>query len=150
MRVLIQRVRRAAVRVVEGDEAGETARIGPGLLALVGFAEGDDPADLSWMAGKLADLRIFPSQESGFERSLRDTGGELLLVSQFTLLGDARKGRRPDFGAAAGYGEAERLYDALREACEGELPGRVATGSFGALMEVELVNDGPVTLMLER
>lgn len=150
MRVLLQRVTSAAVAVVEEGAEREVARIGPGAVALAGFAPDDGPDAFEWMAAKVADLRIFPSDGSAFDVSLRDTGGGLLVVSQFTLYGDARKGRRPDFGAAAGYAEAEALYGAFLERCEAELPGRVAAGEFGALMRVSLVNDGPVTLWLER
>jgi D-tyrosyl-tRNA(Tyr) deacylase len=140
------------VRVL--DETGarrDAGRIGSGLLALAGFAPGDGPESLRWMAAKIADLRVFAGEgSSGFERSLRDTGGGLLVVSQFTLYGDARKGRRPDFAAAAPFPEAESLYRDFCALCAAELPGRVATGEFGARMEVGLVNDGPVTLWLER
>lgn len=162
MRVLLQRVIEASVTVAEkgAGDAGEprrsvdrvAGRIGPGAVALVGFAPGDGPETVEWMAAKIADLRIFPSGEGGspFDVSLRETGGELLVVSQFTLYGDASKGRRPDFGAAAPYGEAEALYGAFLERCEAELPEKIASGEFGAMMRVSLVNDGPVTLWLER
>jgi D-tyrosyl-tRNA(Tyr) deacylase len=153
VRVVIQRVKEAAVTVVE--EAGaerEVGRIAEGLVALVGFTHDDCDEALAWMAKKLADLRVFEALEggSGFDRSLRDTGGGLLVVSQFTLYGDARKGRRPDFTAAAPYERAEELYNAFCERCEVELPGRVARGAFGARMSIALVNDGPVTILLER
>lgn len=151
LRALIQRVAEAAVEVVpEAGSVRETGRIGPGVLALVGFTPGDGPDALAWMAAKIVDLRIFPDGGSGFDRSLRDTGGGLLVVSQFTLYGDARKGRRPDFTAAAPYAQADGLYKQFCEACETELPGKVAAGEFGATMRVSLVNDGPVTLWLER
>lgn len=136
--------------MAEDGSSREVGRIGAGALALVGFTGGDDPDGIAWMAGKIADLRIFPAGGSGFDRSLRDTGGGLLVVSQFTLYGDARKGRRPDFTAAAPFAEAAGLYKSFCEACETKLPGKVATGEFGAMMRVSLVNDGPVTLMLER
>ena len=136
------------------DELGavrEAGRIGPGLLALAGFAPGDGPEVLRWMAAKIADLRVFAGDgSSGFDRSLRETRGGLLLVSQFTLYGDARKGRRPDFTAAAPFAEAESLYRAFCAECAAALPGKVAAGEFGARMEVGLVNDGPVTLWIER
>ncbi len=148
MRIVVQRVREAVVGV-EGREVG---RIGEGILALVGFASHDGEETLAWGARKIADLRVFasPEQDSGFDRSLRETGGELLVVSQFTLYGDARKGRRPDFTAAAPSERASGMYDRFCELCEAELPGRVARGVFGAVMEVSLVNDGPVTILLER
>lgn len=152
MRVCLQRVKDAWVRVLEEDrEPREAGRIGAGLLALVGFAPADGPEEIAWMAAKIADLRVFEGEGAGgFDRSLRDGAGELLVVSQFTLYGDARKGRRPDFGAAAPYGRAETLYRDLLDRCEAELPGRVRSGVFGARMEVGLVNDGPVTLWIER
>ena len=152
MRVCLQRVKEAWVQVLEEDgERRETGRIGAGLLALAGFAAGDGAEAIGWMAAKIVDLRIFEGAGAGgFDRSLRDGAGELLVVSQFTLYGDARKGRRPDFGAAAPYGRAEALYRDLLDRCEAELPGRVRSGVFGARMEVGLVNDGPVTLWIER
>ena len=152
MRVCLQRVREAGVTILD-DRGGRrvAGRIGPGLLALVAFTPVDERATLAWMAAKIADLRLFEGGGgSGFDRSLRDTGGGLLLVSQFTLYGDARKGRRPDFGAAAPYAFAEARFREFCELCALELPARVETGEFGARMEVGLVNDGPVTLWLER
>jgi D-tyrosyl-tRNA(Tyr) deacylase len=152
VRVCLQRVREAWVDLLE--ESGErraAGRIGPGLLALVGFAPGDGLDSLKWMAARIADLRIFAGEgTSTFDRSLRDTGGGLLVVSQFTLYGDARKGRRPDFGSAASYAVAEARYREFCDLCALVLPGKVQTGEFGARMEVGLVNDGPVTLWLER
>jgi D-tyrosyl-tRNA(Tyr) deacylase len=151
MRVCLQRVRSAAVTVASDVGSRESGRIGPGLLALVGFAAADERDTLEWMAAKIADLRLFEgSGTGGFDRSLRETGGGLLVVSQFTLYGDARKGRRPDFGSAAPYALAEARFGEFLELCARELPGRVESGEFGARMEVALVNDGPVTLWLER
>ena len=152
MRVCLQRVKEAKVRILEENrEPREAGRIGTGVLALAGFAPDDGPETIAWMAAKIADLRIFEGTgKSGFHRSLRDEAGERLVVSQFTLYGDARKGRRPDFGGAAPYARAETLYRDLLDCCEAELPGRVRAGEFGARMEVELVNDGPVTLWIER
>jgi D-tyrosyl-tRNA(Tyr) deacylase len=151
MRVCLQRVSSAAVTVAGDDGPRESGRIGPGLLALVGFAAADERPALEWMAAKIADLRVFEGPgTSGFDRSLRETEGGLLVVSQFTLYGDARKGRRPDFGAAAPYAVAEARFREFLELCGRELPGRVESGEFGARMEVALVNDGPVTLWLER
>ncbi|HEB84211.1 MAG TPA: D-tyrosyl-tRNA(Tyr) deacylase [Bacteroidetes bacterium] len=145
MRVLLQRVREAAVLV----EGRPVARIGPGLLLLVGIARGDGEEELRWMARKVATLRIFEDEEGRFNRSLQDTGGEVLAVSQFTLYADARKGRRPSFVDAAPPEAAEplcrRYAELLRE--EGL---KVSEGVFGARMQVQLVNDGPVTLMLQR
>lgn len=150
MRVVVQRVESAAVHVVDGSNTTERGRIGSGLVALVGFGGDEDEETMAWMAGKLADVRIFPGDGGEMDRSLRETGGELLVVSQFTLYGDVRKGRRPDFGAAARYDEAERLYDRFCEACDAKLPGRVETGTFGARMRVDIVNDGPVTLVIQK
>ena len=122
--------------------------IGAGLCVLVGVAEGDDESAAVRLAEKVARLRIFENEEGKFDRSLLDTGGEALVVSQFTLLGDARRGNRPSFTEAAPPEEAEPLYEAFCEALRGEgVP--VGTGVFGARMLVELVNDGPVTILLE-
>ncbi len=142
---MLQRVSRARV-AVEGRTTGE---IGRGLLLLAGFTDGDGEESLAWMAEKVATLRVFPDDEGKMNRSVGEAGGALLVVSQFTLYGDARKGRRPSFVAAARPEAAVPLYErflALLRATG--LP--VATGEFGAMMEVELVNDGPVTLILER
>jgi D-tyrosyl-tRNA(Tyr) deacylase len=151
MRALLQRVTEASVEVVDDvGDVHESGRIGPGLVALVGFAPTETPAALDWMAAKIANLRVFPDDGREMDRSLRDTDACLLVVSQFTLYADTRKGRRPDFTGAASYTNAEALYQCFCERCEAELPGRVATGEFGARMRVRLVNDGPITLWLER
>ena len=152
MRVCLQRVSEAWVNVLDGlGDRREAGRIGRGLLALVGFSATDDRNTLAWMTAKIADLRVFEGEGiSGFDRSLRETGGRLIVVSQFTLYADARKGRRPDFRRAAPFAMAEGLYREFCSLCEAELPGRVETGEFGARMEVGLVNDGPVTLWIER
>ena len=150
VRVVLQRVREALVAVIEDGAERDVARIGPGLLALAGFAVDEDEAALGWMAAKIADLRVFEGRGSGFDRSLRDTGGGPLIVSQFTLYRDARKGRRPDFVRAAGRDQARALHERVCDVCRAELPGRVASGEFGARMAVRLINDGPVTLWLER
>lgn len=142
----MQRVSEASVRV-GGDTVGA---IGPGLVVLAGFRDGDDRDTVAWMAEKIARLRIFGDERGRMNRSLLDTGGEALVVSQFTLYGDARKGRRPSFVRAAGPETAAPLYEALVEALGRLLPTPVRTGSFGATMEVALVNDGPVTLLIER
>ncbi len=146
MRVLLQRVARASVRI-GGDEVGA---VGRGHVLLVGFTEGDTPADVEWMADKVVGLRVFPDEEGRMNRDLADVDGGVLVVSQFTLYGDVRKGRRPSFIRAAHPDQAIPLYEAFVEALRARLPGRVATGEFGADMQVELVNDGPVTLLLER
>ena len=146
MRIVLQRVSRASV-TVEGRVAGA---IGPGLLLLVGFTPGDDEDTLSWMVEKVVGLRIFNDREGKMNLSLHDVAGEVLVVSQFTLYGDTRKGRRPSFVHAAPPPIAIPLYERFVELLEGRAPGPVATGEFGAMMDVELVNDGPVTLVLER
>ena len=146
MRVVLQRVSRASV-TVDGETKGA---IREGLLLLVGFTEGEDSDALRWMADKVLGLRVFNDQEGKMNLSLEDVGGELLVVSQFTLYGDARKGRRPSFVKAADPEEAIPLYDRFVEILEERAPGRVASGEFGAMMDVGLVNDGPVTLVLER
>lgn len=147
MRVVLQRVARAEVRV-GGRVAGA---IGTGFVVLVGFAPTDTDETSAWMAEKIVGVRLFADSEGKMNRALADVGGGLLVVSQFTLYGDARKGRRPSFTDAAPPDVAVPLYERfvaqLRERAGG-LP--VATGEFGAMMEVELVNDGPVTLLLER
>ena len=145
MRIVLQRVSRARVAVA-GRATGEIER---GLLLLVGFAEADGEEDLRWMADKVAGLRIFPDEEDRMNRSVGDVGGALLVVSQFTLYGDARRGRRPSFVDAAPPPVAVPLYERF-VALLRETGLRVETGEFGATMQVELVNDGPVTLILER
>lgn len=145
MRVVLQRVSRARV-TVDGRATGEIDR---GLLLLVGFTAGDTEEALAWMADKLVGLRIFPDDEGKMNRSVDEAGGDLLVVSQFTLYGDTRRGKRPSFIEAARPEVAIPLYErflALLRATG----RRVETGEFGAMMDVELVNDGPVTLILER
>jgi D-tyrosyl-tRNA(Tyr) deacylase len=145
MRVVLQRVSHASV-TIDGKIVG---RIDRGFLVLVGFTHTDDDARITWMADKIVDLRLFPDDAGKMNRTLREVGGALLVVSQFTLYGDARKGRRPSFVDAAPPEHAIPCYDRFVAALEGRgVP--VATGTFGAMMEVELVNDGPVTLVLER
>ena len=144
MRALIQRVADASVRV----DSEMVAAIGPGLVVLLGVAEGDAEADAAYLTGKVANLRIFPDEQNRFNRSALDTGAELLVVSQFTLYADTRKGRRPDFTAAAPPGEARRLYEYAVERFR-ETGLTVATGRFQDHMAVSLTNDGPVTLMLD-
>ncbi|HEX2095692.1 MAG TPA: D-aminoacyl-tRNA deacylase [Longimicrobiaceae bacterium] len=145
MRVVLQRVSRARV-TVEGRATGE---IGRGLLLLVGFTDADTEEALAWMAEKVVGLRIFPDDEGKMNRSVEEAGGALLVVSQFTLYGDARRGRRPSFVEAARPETAIPLYERFLELLRAS-GRRVETGEFGAMMQVELVNDGPVTLVLER
>jgi D-aminoacyl-tRNA deacylase len=142
MRAVCQRVAEARVRV-EGQVMGE---IGPGLCVLLGIARGD--AETERFAAKIARLRIFPDAESRFDRSLLDTGGAALVVSQFTLLADTGKGNRPGFSDAAPPDEAEPLYDQFCADLEA-LGVAVARGVFGASMAVELVNEGPVTIIVD-
>lgn len=145
MRVLLQRVSRAHVTV----DGRETGRIGPGFVVLVGFTHGDTDEQIGWMADKIVGLRLFADADGKMNLAITETGGALLVVSQFTLYGDAAKGRRPSFIQAAHPDVAVPLYEkfivALRER---GIP--VATGEFGAMMQVELLNDGPVTLWLDR
>jgi D-aminoacyl-tRNA deacylase len=144
MRAVIQRVREARV-TVEGSVLGE---IGPGLLALLGIAKADSPADAEFLAEKILNLRVFPDEAGKMNRSLLDIGGALLVVSQFTLYGDCRKGRRPSFDDAAPAELARPLYEHFIEVAR-KSGLRVETGVFQAHMEVSLVNDGPVTLLVE-
>lgn len=144
MRIAIQRVSRASV-VVNGESISS---IGPGLLVLVGAAEGDDEETARKLAVKCAEMRIFPDDEGRFNRSLIDVGGEALVVSQFTLIADVRKGRRPSFVGAAAPELAEPLVTAFAEAL-GDAGVATQTGRFGAKMDVELVNDGPVTVVVD-
>jgi len=146
MRVLLQRVTEAAVHV-DGDCVGA---IGGGLLLLVGFRSGDGEQVLPWMVDKVLGLRVFRDDEGRMNRSVAEAGGSLLVVSQFTLYGDARKGRRPSFVEAAEPTRAEALYDHFVDLLRSTSGIPVEQGRFGAMMEVSLVNDGPVTLMLER
>lgn len=146
MRVVLQRVAKASVEI----DGVVTGSIGPGLVVLAGFTDGDDGGTVSWMADKIANLRIFADAEGRMNRSVLDIGGEVLVVSQFTLYGDARKGRRPSFVKAARPETAVPLYEAFVEALGRAVPRPVQTGRFGAAMKVSLVNDGPVTLMIER
>jgi D-tyrosyl-tRNA(Tyr) deacylase len=143
MKAVLQRVLRASVRV-SGRVEGE---IGNGVLVLLGIAEGDGEDDAVRLAGKVARLRVFENDEGRLDRSLLDTGGAALVVSQFTLIADTQKGNRPSFAAAAAPHEAEALVESFCVALR-ERGVPVETGVFGARMEVELVNDGPVTIVL--
>jgi D-tyrosyl-tRNA(Tyr) deacylase len=146
LKIVLQRVRRASVTV--GDEL--VSEIGPGLLLLVGVAQGDGEAEAAWLAEKVAGLRIFNDEAGKMNLSVTDIGGEALAVSQFTLLADTRKGKRPSFVQAAPPEEAERLFDRFCELLAGRGVASVKKGRFGAIMGVELLNDGPVTIVLER
>jgi D-tyrosyl-tRNA(Tyr) deacylase len=145
MRVLLQRVKRAEVRV----ESRVTGSIGVGFLLLTGFTHADTPEQIVWMADKIAGLRLFSDADDKMNLALSDVGGAVLVVSQFTLYGDAAKGRRPSFIDAARPEIAIPLYEKFIALLR-ERGLEVATGEFGAMMDVELVNDGPVTLWLEK
>jgi D-tyrosyl-tRNA(Tyr) deacylase len=144
MRAVVQRVSQASVQV-ENQKVGS---IGHGILVLLGVGQDDGPGDATYMAEKVVHLRIFADEQGKMNRSLLDVGGGLLAVSQFTLWGDCRKGRRPSFVAAAEPSKAEELYEAFVQHA-GSLGVTVATGQFQEMMEVSLVNDGPVTLLLD-
>ncbi len=146
MKVVLQRVSGASVTV----EGRTVASIGRGLLLLVGFAHGDGDIELEWMARKVYGLRIFNDLNGKMNRSLEEVRGEALIVSQFTLYGDTRKGRRPSFVAAALPAVAEPLYNRFVSLLRASSSASVQEGEFGATMDVSLVNDGPVTLVLER
>jgi D-tyrosyl-tRNA(Tyr) deacylase len=144
MKAVIQRVRHASV-VVDGETVGS---IESGLMALLGAARGDSEEDVRWIARKMAEMRIFSDAEGKFNLGLSDIGGAILLVSQFTLLADTRKGRRPSFLDAAPSDEAETLVNLCAKYLQ-EMGIQVETGRFGAHMEVSLLNDGPVTILLD-
>ncbi|MBI5571009.1 MAG: D-tyrosyl-tRNA(Tyr) deacylase [Desulfomonile tiedjei] len=144
MRAVVQRVSRAGVSV-NGTRVSE---IGPGMLVLIAAAKEDGPEQIRWMADKLIGLRIFPDEAEKLNLSLMQVGGSMLIVSQFTLYGDCRKGRRPSYAAAAPPQEAEGIYKSFIDAVRSQgIP--VQEGVFGAMMEVELLNDGPVTLIVD-
>ena len=147
MRIIIQRVSRASVKV-DGKTVGIIER---GLLAFVGFRDSDTEAECDWLASKLCQLRIFPDGEEKMNLSVEAVGGSVLVVSQFTLYGDANKGNRPNFLLAARPEKAQKLYQEFLAMLRSRLgTERVSTGVFQAAMEVELTNDGPVTILLER
>jgi D-tyrosyl-tRNA(Tyr) deacylase len=144
MRAVLQRVQAAEVAV----DGNVVARIGKGILALVGLSREDTAEDFGWMARKIAELRIFNDSEGKLNLSLRDIHGDLLVVSQFTLYGDCRKGRRPSYSDAAAPAQAEKMYEEFLDIMRRTVPG-LQTGKFQAMMKVSLVNDGPVTLILD-
>ncbi len=146
MRVVLQHVSEAHV-TIEGKVVGE---IGLGQFLLVGFKQSDTTDQVEWMADKVVGLRIFQDDAGKMNRTLADVDGSILVVSQFTLYGDVRKGRRPSFIDAATPETAIRLYERFVELLEARHPGKVATGEFGAMMDVSLTNDGPVTLVIDR
>ena len=144
MRAVIQRIKESSVKT-ENQIIGRT---GFGLLVLLGVAKGDSPSDADYLANKISNLRIFEDEKGKMNRSLLELGGEMMVVSQFTLLGDCRKGRRPSFVQAAEPNLAAELYEYFVNRVRG-LGIAVQTGRFRAMMEVALINDGPVTLVLE-
>ena len=144
MRAVIQRVSRGSVTI----DRGEIRSIGQGLVVLIGIHPNDTPREIDWMSDKIVHLRIFEDDEGKMNRSLQDIGGQVLIVSQFTLYGDCRKGRRPGYSAAAPPSVAKPLYEQFVNRMK-MLSAGVESGSFQAYMEVELVNDGPVTLLLD-
>lgn len=144
MRAVVQRVKQSSVKT-NGEIVG---RIGRGLLVLLGVAKGDRAEDADYLANKILNLRIFEDEDGKMNRSLLEIGGELLAVSQFTLLADCRKGRRPSFIAAAEPGKATELYEKFVERVR-QTGVAVQTGRFRAMMEVALINDGPVTIIIE-
>lgn len=144
LRALLQRVRHAQV-TVDGEVVG---KIGPGLLVFLGCGEGDGEEELNYLVEKTINLRIFADEDGRMNRSLLDEGGELLLVSQFTLYGDTRRGRRPSFAKAMNPADAEEFYETFAARAR-EAGVTVATGRFGAMMDVELLNDGPVTIWID-
>jgi D-tyrosyl-tRNA(Tyr) deacylase len=145
MRAVIQRVSEASVRV--GDQLKGV--IGRGLLVLLGIEEGDTPDDVEWLSGKIARLRVFADAQGVMNRSLIETGGDALVVSQFTLFASTKKGNRPSYSRAARPELAIPLYEAFVRKLSAELGKPVPTGEFGARMEVRLVNDGPVTILMD-
>ncbi|SFS58923.1 D-aminoacyl-tRNA deacylase [Paenibacillus sp. BC26] len=144
MKVVVQRSKKASV-TVDGEKVGSIDR---GLMLLVGITHEDDESDIRWMAEKIAGLRIFEDEEGKMNHSVKDVGGAILSVSQFTLYGDCRKGRRPNFMAAARPEQAEALYDAFNKQLQSSGLA-VETGKFGAMMDVSLINWGPVTLIID-
>lgn len=145
MRLVIQRVSRASVEI-DGNIHGA---IGRGLMVLVGVAQGDTPADVEWLVAKTAAMRIFPDDNGVMNRSLLDIGGDVLAVSQFTLTASTKKGNRPSYIHAAGHDLAIPLYELYCEKLSEAIGKPVARGVFGADMQVELINDGPVTIVID-
>jgi len=145
MRAVLQRVKRASVTV----EGNITGAIGEGLLVLLGIEEADTLEDMNWLAGKLVNLRIFDDEQGVMNRSLLETGGGLLLVSQFTLFAATKKGNRPSYSRAASPAIAIPIYEKMIELLSAELGKPIQTGVFGADMKVELLNDGPVTIVID-
>ena len=145
MRAVLQRVRNASVAV----DGSIVSSIGTGLLCLAGIEKNDSQADIEYISNKILGLRIFDDEKGFMNRSVQETEGEVLLISQFTLLGDVRKGRRPSWSAAEAPEIAKRMFEDFVNKMSGLLPGKVKIGVFKAMMEVSLINDGPVTILLD-
>ena len=145
MRIVIQRVQRASVTI----DNQLFSQIGPGLMILVGVREGDEPADMQWLAAKAANMRIFDDENGVMNRSVMDVDGEILAVSQFTLNASTKKGNRPSYIHAAGHDVAIPLYESFCAELEAITGKAVKRGQFGADMKVELINDGPVTIIVD-
>ena len=145
MRAVLQRVRNASVAV----DGSIVSSIGTGLLCLAGIEKNDSQADIEYISNKILGLRIFDDEKGFMNRSVEETGGEVLLISQFTLLGDVRKGRRPSWSAAEAPEIAKQMFEDFVNKMSGLLPGKVKIGVFKAMMEVSLINDGPVTVLLD-
>jgi D-aminoacyl-tRNA deacylase len=145
MRAVIQRVSRASVTI----QNAVRGRIEGGLMVLLAVEEGDKGEDIEWLSGKIVRLRIFPDEEGVMNRSVQEIGGDILLVSQFTLYASTRKGNRPSYSRSAGPQTAVPLYEAFVERLSADLGKPVQTGEFGAEMRVELINDGPVTIIID-
>ncbi len=146
MKIVLQRVKKASVAV--GDE--ESGSIGKGLCLLAGIHESDTEEDLQWICDKVLKMRIFDDEDGKMNLSVQDVDGALLVVSQFTLFGDASKGNRPSFTEAAGPDKAREMYDEMIKYLKAHSDLKVETGKFGAYMDVEMINDGPVTIILEK
>ncbi|MBN2040554.1 MAG: D-tyrosyl-tRNA(Tyr) deacylase [Spirochaetes bacterium] len=144
MRTVVQRVSEADIKV----NSDAVASIGNGILALVGIHKDDEAKDMEYIADKLLNLRIFGDSNEAMNLSIQDIDGDILIVSQFTLYGDARKGRRPSFSGAMAPDKAVQYYDDFLKLCSGKYP-KIKSGIFGAMMEVNLVNNGPVTILLD-
>lgn len=145
MRLVLQRVSRASVTI----DGAETRSIGAGLVLLVAVTHDDSPDDIAYVVRKALNMRIFPDADGRFDRSVLDTDGDVLIISQFTLYASTRKGNRPSFTASARPESAEPLYDRFVESVRSAVRGHVETGRFAAHMDVELVNDGPVTIVVD-
>lgn len=146
MKFLIQRVSKAGITI----DSGLFSSIGKGLLILVGITDLDSQREIDFLVDKAVNLRIFEDENGKMNLSVKDVGGQIMVVSQFTLYGDCRKGRRPGFDLAASPDISEPIYNRILDAFKHRMPGRIEQGQFGAHMDISLVNDGPVTFMLEK